>query len=1245
MTEPTAATSGSPQPSSGDTFSSNELFRYARVRPPRIIDLRWRGMRSEALHEILERPTNEQRAWAISQLESGERSVRIEDLRFDYLSHLTLQSLPADRLPMAADIKDPAAFDADRIRGDEWYKADRERLLLRVAALRIAEGASQHSSDLKDMSRLMDFVEMFPDLARVKTREPYATVVLERAKVRIPKAPQRQMKTAEQGPAPADELKQVAGGLHMLWRARNRYLQDLKREYKRARREIIRLVPELPPLADRQPQAAPAGQPVKANPSAYKGAEATAQRSADASERLADQRVNRALLRDRAEAHSLVIRERTAALRALNERYEEDLRRASLEHLLASTSAADEGAPDGWRRLGRWRSRGRRGGAARGGGAAATIARYVSGRSELEVTKMIAMIRDFEQKYDIPAARFCEAYEAAVARAEAAGVMVADEASELSDCYAEYPNLVFADTVRILGEADLITVDETFVKYTAGEISYVENVLAGEVRKRRVKTARYLEQSTEMITEETTDASKETSGSTRQELKSQVETELNTRLESDISASANASGGGSIGLVEVQGGGSVDASLGVGLDQNLATSNESQFSQEIVSKALERTKRSVIERRLSRSYSLDETMNLHAIHNDVDGAKSFNGVYCFLNKHVAITESVYGRRMFLLANIHAPGRSLLCARLQRLQLALEDVGAKPLFDITPADITPANYMLLAGRFKVQNVAPPPAPVITLGRTYKTDATNTNAESDEFNGRKIAEVLVPYFARYKRFLIAENVRLPEGYEVMDVTVTVNHGANGISIPADLPLRAGGAMALAAPALVAYGGYGPFLLPVWLWSIGFLASPILHYNCDSSNVTIGIGAESEDSPYYFFDPDALIRELFTLFGSASAVLPSILEEIEQGIEPLMTELALNAGQVPSDAADAVTSAVGVFINALKAIFDDIINARFDKAVEKLANLGFEITTQQLDNLSKTMGSLFEPFRGFIQRAIDLITGALGTAVVDLFTYFMELSDSSQTFSFTAAQGTRGELPVSFNTVAIKPGVTINMSACLRRTDEALERWQLETFANFYRAHLQLVADYESKSFIAGANSERVTKPSATLRAEEHAAVKERVLFTLNNVHGTPGNSFTFDRMNLFEHALDWPNMTFRVFNYGPTADEIRLEKRGAFLGADERRRAFTTALWAQVMIPISGNPHYVEQVMRYFEDGTFSFEGTLQNEELVALYRDFVLGRETEPIEVSEPRFEIVPTELIVLHTDDLDTVLPKNPAFA
>ncbi|MCL4537972.1 MAG: hypothetical protein M1610_10335 [Nitrospirae bacterium] len=228
----------------------------------------------------------------------------------------------------------------------------------------------------------------------------------------------------------------------------------------------------------------------------------------------------------------------------------------------------------------------------------------------------------------------------------------------------------------------------------------------------------------------------------------------------------------------------------MGVDTSLSTSNSSNFSQEIINKAIEKTKKTTIEKRLSRAYSLYETTDLHEINNTA-GGKSLNGIYCFLDKHICITETLYGVRLFLLANVSLPGRNLLCEKTQKIKLSLNELGAKPVFDISPNDINPGNYKELAGRFKAANVQPPPSPVLTIGKTYKTDSTNVNVEQQEFNIEKIAATLTPFFQEYKRFLINDNIKLPDGYEVREVHATVNHGSNGISIPAHLPLKLAGA----------------------------------------------------------------------------------------------------------------------------------------------------------------------------------------------------------------------------------------------------------------------------------------------------------------------------------------------------------------------------------------------------------------------------------------------------------------------
>jgi hypothetical protein len=123
-----------------------------------------------------------------------------------------------------------------------------------------------------------------------------------------------------------------------------------------------------------------------------------------------------------------------------------------------------------------------------------------------------------------------------------------------------------------------------------------------------------------------------------------------------------------------------------------------------------------------------------------------------------------------------------------------------------------------------------------------------------------------------------------------------------------------------------------------------------------------------------------------------------------------------------------------------------------------------------------------------------------------------------------------------------------------------------------------------------------------------------------------------------------VSYRLYNYGPNGAETLLESLGFFRAADARRRAFLTAHWAQVLLPLQPKEELEQAMIRYFEsDHEFSFEQDLSTDELTALYQDLILGRRlAEESPEVEYRQEVVPTDFIVLMPDD---ALPENPQTA
>lgn len=1155
-------------------FGAKEVFRYARIRQPRIIDIAQRVRASSRLKAVLDKPAAQRTAWARQQVD-GNPVCDVTGLHFDYFTHLSIKGLPAKRLPSRAIVLDPEAFAAHDFASERAWRADVDNCLTALLAFKLLRDNEQAAA----VAKLLSFVEHFPRLLDAEEEIDYPNAVLTKIEFKAPPAaPSRAEPSRAEHELVAD-LGKLARNVSTLWAARNNLIARQRIELDQRYKEIF--TPATP--AD----AGKADGKGKGKDKGKSAAKATRARgSAALASRIGERRKN------------------MTALRA--------------DYLTIDVAPTVEAVLDMSPQL-----------------------LKVDGATAAKLAVVQRETKELLVKHDITPMTFPQVYHQVVAKADTLGVPIAGTAAG-NNCYLENPRLTFGDSVRLLGHADLVRVDETFVKYTPGEISYIENILPGEIKKREVKSTKYFEEVTETTTEETTDTSVESSSTTKQDLGSQIATELATRMNTEMSASASGSGGGTIGVVDFKGAGSASANLGIGIDTSLRTQNISNFSQEIISKAVEKTKKTAIERRMTRSYSLYETLHSHEVNNTLGGEiRARNGIYCFLDKHVCLTETVYGKRLFVMANLRLPGRNLLCAREQRLALGLSELGQRPQFDITVDQIQPSTYKDLVARFRASNVAPPPPAIQTIAKTYKTDTTNANAEQQGMSLSKAANALTPFFEQYKRFLITENVRLPEGYDVREATATVNHGRNGISIPAHLPLKVIGATVgsafTAAAGLASY--YGALvLLPTAIWQFEYGISPLLHYNTDSSNVSLCLGNETQDSPYFFFDPNYLMDELLNAFGNFLENTPDLLTTIEGMVEKLITDLQAKASEVPGNVVAIVQDTVNQLIETIKSALSQL------KVTGKFPNLKVtfgEVTgfLAKAGSLADNMKDFFKPLGTFITEVIQLFRDGIANALGDLFEFMSSITSNSQVLTFGKTNVIGGELPVSINAVAINPGITVNLVVSLARTDEALDKWRLDTFEALYQAYVQQLADYESKAMMLDKGN-RITVAPGTLRRQEAMAVKELVLHALNNYHDpAKGNEYSLDGINFFENALDWDNMSFRLFNYGPNVTELDMEKRGVFGGVDDRRGAFLKAGWAQVLVPAQSDERLEEKVGQYFVDGTFDFEKGFTIDELTALYQELVTerGRTRRP----EPRpigHEVLPTDLIYIKDE-----LPENPA--
>ena len=1179
--------------------NSTELFRFVRVKRPAIIDLRMRIQANKELSDILELEAERQNAWAKALLLSEQRVSKWNDLSFDYFDHLNINELDSNFLPTKAEVTDLAAFAKLSLVDDRDYQTDLHRTLATLLAAKLV--CDQATGD--QATPIFNFLDVFPKLHLVDRKRRVAPVVLHLfehpcANHDEENKGENEAEEKREDKNEGNELTDLKLNVELLWTARNRIVQEAMDQLAATLKEIRHQRFQWKSELETQDGPADSQPPVPKH-------QLIVSSSAGKSAPKVDSARQKAFLD--------FMRKRRQAIEKARSDFASTANLNSLRDLLTLTPKQIEPHLDGY--------------------------------SEDKIKTLLEGLREQVSEHRIKPGRLCHVYRQVVDQVDTKG-QPSPMRSLIQDCFDQNPVLhKFQDTIQLLGLGELITVDEEFVRYHPGEISRIETILAGELRKKSVKSTKYFEKISETIREEVGETSEETSTRTQQDLSSEVSSEINTRFNSDLSASAFASGGGSIGVVDVEGGGSVTAGVGIGVDTRFNTSNTSSVSREIVNRAIERNRQSVISRRVERSYSLFESSTEHEVNNI--GQNSKNGIYCFLDKEVCIRETRYGTRMFMLANIATPGKALICDGLTKRKIKLLGRGRKPEFNISPADIHPHNYKELVGKYRASFVNPPPSPIEVVAKTFKTDTSNENVQQQEISFKKVAKVLVPFFEQFKRFLITDTIQIPEGFEVQEIQVTVNHGRNGITVPAHLPMTLAGAALYASPMIVASIPYAGLLLPAAFWQIAQLASPIVYYNTDSSNVTATIGNQSYESPYFFFEPDVLIGEIFDLLGNLTAIGPDFLASIQDRANQLVSELTANATQIPNEIKVAVEAALSTMLSQFRAVLESIMNAidltpgdtEWQTAFDQIGALG--ATLLNIQNLSQSMESLFDPLSSFVNDVIQIFNEGLEESIAEFLSYLNSTSENNQNIPFHQLEGSRGSLPMNFNVVALNPGVTINVTACLRRTEEALDRWRLETFSALYQAYLQQVADYENRSFLESDSIGSPTSPGR-FREQEKLVIKEQVMHVLNNLHGQHDNRYSMQKLNLFEHAIDWKNISYRLYNYGPNLNQIGYEEHGLYEFADDRRKAFLNAHWAQVMIPLNENENLEGQMVKYFEEGHFDFQDGFSTDELTALFQDLILQREQKGETDDQCRRVILPTDLVVIKTPELDSMLPIGP---
>lgn len=263
--------------------------------------------------------------------------------------------------------------------------------------------------------------------------------------------------------------------------------------------------------------------------------------------------------------------------------------------------------------------------------------------------------------------------------------------------------------IRPLGIGDLMVVKQQLVKYEAGEIAHVENVMESERRSRLHKRQRETEETVVTEVEELEESEKSLQTTERFELHKEAQKTIESTMKFDAGVSLSA-GYGPVMLT-------AHADFALTNATSESTKTASDFAKEITEKSVSRIQQRTREERTRRTLERFEEINEHGFDN-TEGKGHIIGVYRWLDKHYRARVVNYGRRLMIEFIVPEPAAYYLHVTNNRPLAGVTMPRPTPPelngAALCPSDLTQDNYREFVAQYGIQDVEPYPETEIKVG---------------------------------------------------------------------------------------------------------------------------------------------------------------------------------------------------------------------------------------------------------------------------------------------------------------------------------------------------------------------------------------------------------------------------------------------------------------------------------------------------------------------------------------------------
>lgn len=321
-----------------------------------------------------------------------------------------------------------------------------------------------------------------------------------------------------------------------------------------------------------------------------------------------------------------------------------------------------------------------------------------------------------------------------------------DVMSQFMNMYEDYRNSRIRKGPKCLGRGAFYYTEENTVKYLAGELAHIENILPGEHKKREHVWEHTTDTFVENLEQEVISSEKDLTTNNQFELKNAVKEEVSRDIKWGVNADTHFRYGttGNQPMFEVNAAGHYDFQK----QTKKQVESSSMIAKSIVEKSVEKIEKTVSEKRSKRIIDKVVETNIHEINNVQPESKAISGIYQWVNKIVKVNLYQIENRMqyeFILPEPSAfylyslnqkPGLFTLSEPLPPKGIVDYGGGRISAVDLLPELINEMNYSSLCASYQVSGVEAPPQEFIYMTFNKSGEGDSSTVDNNEVKMKTI-----------------------------------------------------------------------------------------------------------------------------------------------------------------------------------------------------------------------------------------------------------------------------------------------------------------------------------------------------------------------------------------------------------------------------------------------------------------------------------------------------------------------------